>query len=495
MAFKLPDGVDLVWQPQAGSQVTFLTCPIFECLYEGTRGPGKTDALLMDFAQHVGIGLGPDWRGILFRRTYKELADVVAKTKKWFPQIFPSAEFNKQEFTWYFPDGEMLLLRHAKNADDYWSYHGHAYPWIAFEELTNWADDGFYRKMMSCSRSTNPKVPKKFRATCNPFGSGHNWVKRRFRLPYSRGIVIKDAVDHDGHPEPYRVAVHGALSENRILLDADPEYISKLRAAARNRAELAAWLYGRWDIVAGGMFDDVWDVRRHVVDPFDLPASWRIDRSFDWGSSKPFSVGWWAQSDGTDAVRRDGSVLKTVRGDLFRIAEWYGCSPRESNVGLNMLASDIAVGILSREAAFRARGFIRVKPKAGPADSAIWTSENGPSIYSDFAAKGVMWEKADKAPGSRKHGWEAIRKRLLSAIPPWDRPNVEPGTVRPYPWTREEPSLFVFRTCTASLETVPTLPRDDGDPDDVDTDSEDHAGDEWRYRVRASPVTMRQGPM
>jgi Terminase large subunit, T4likevirus-type, N-terminal len=360
--YELPPGTHKAWEPQKGSQVLFLTCPIYEVLYEGTRGPGKTDALLMDFAQHVGTGLGPDWRGILFRRTYKELGDVVAKTQKWFPQIFPGAHFNKVEFTWYFPSGEMLLLRHGKNVDDYWNYHGHAYPWIGWEELTNWADDGLFRKMMSCCRSTNPKVPKKLRSTCNPYGAGHNWVKKRYHLPHGRGIVIKDAVDSEGNREPHRVAIHGSIHENRILLDADPEYITRLRASARNRAELRAWLHGDWGIVAGGMFDDVWEPRIHVLEPFKVPKSWRIDRAFDWGSSKPFSVGWWAQSDGTDYVTQTGKIVRTVRGDLFRIAEWYGCSPRESNVGLNMLAKDIAKG---RAALVRADPQLRQARRGG----------------------------------------------------------------------------------------------------------------------------------
>ena len=287
----LPGNVERVWSPQAGSQELFLSCPIFECLYEGTRGPGKTDALLMDYLQHVGTGLGPDWRGILFRRSHPELADVIAKSQKWFKRIFPGAEFNKVEKTWTFPDGEQLLLRHIQTVDDYWNYHGHAYPWIAWEELTNWADDGAFRKMMSCCRSSNPRVPRKYRATANPYGVGHNWVKRRYRLPGHRGVVIRDARDSEGELEPPRVAIHGHIMENRILLDADPQYISRLRASARNPSELKAWLKGDWDIVAGGMFDDVWAPKRLVLDPFPIPSTWRVDRSFDWGSSRPFSVG------------------------------------------------------------------------------------------------------------------------------------------------------------------------------------------------------------
>lgn len=473
-----PDNVERVWTPQAGSQELFLSCPIYECLYEGTRGPGKTDALLMDFLQHVGTGLGPDWRGILFRRSHPELADVIAKSQKWFKRIFPHAEYNKVEKTWTFPDGEQLLLRHIKVVDDYWNYHGHAYPWIAWEELTNWADDGAYRKMMSCSRSSNPAVPRKYRATCNPYGVGHNWVKRRFRLPSHRGIVIRDARDSEGELEPPRVAIHGHIYENQILLQADPNYVSRLRAAARNPSELRAWLKGDWDIVAGGMFDDVWNPKKLVLDPFPIPSSWRVDRSFDWGSSRPFAVGWWAESDGSTVTLPNGRELKTVRGDLFRIHEWYGCDPKEPNTGLRMTAAEIAKGIKQREAALMANRMIVRPVSPGPADNAIWDSEPGvPSTATDMQANGVAWERSDKSPGSRKQGWLQLRKLL------------EQGQ-KPAP--REEPGIFIFRTCHNWLDLVPVLPRDDKDLDDVDTDAEDHLGDETRYRVRAAKKNVRQ---
>jgi hypothetical protein len=470
--------VEHVWSPQKGSQVIFLTSPIFETLYEGTRGPGKTDALIMDFCQHVGKGFGAEWRGILFRKTYPELGDVVAKCMKWIPLMFPGASFNKSDYTWTFPDGEQLLLRHARVEVDYWRYHGHAYPWIGWEELTNWADDKLYRKMMSCCRSTVPGIPRKYRATCNPYGVGHNWVKRRFKLPSHRGIVRRDCVDADGNPEPPRLVVHGSIIENRILLDADPDYITRLRASARNKAELQAWLYGSWDIVAGGMFDDVWDGQVHVVEPFDVPRSWHVDRSFDWGSSKPFSVGWWAQSDGSDYVRRDGVKVRTVRGDLFRIAEWYGCSPREANTGLHMGAKDIALGIRKREAQMIESGLVPLRVMPGVADASIDDPTGvGPTIRSDMSAAGVRWELADKSPGSRKQGWEQVRKLLRQAL----HVDME-GKALPGP--RELPGMFFFRTCQSAIELLPSMPRDDDDLDDIDTDAEDHVADEVRYRAR-----------
>ena len=87
------------WIAQPGSQVAFLSCPVFECLLQGTRGGGKTDALLMDFAREVGKGYGAAWRGAIFRLTYPQLADVVSKSKRWFHLIFPGAKFNESTYS------------------------------------------------------------------------------------------------------------------------------------------------------------------------------------------------------------------------------------------------------------------------------------------------------------------------------------------------------------------------------------------------------------
>ena len=458
------------WRPQPGSQQAFLSCPIFEALYEGTRGPGKTDALLMDFAQHVGQGFGVHWRGVLFRQTYPQLSDAIAKSKKWFHRLWPGAMYNEAKSTWKWPTGEELLLRHFPKPDSYWDYHGHEYPWIAWEELTSWADDQCFKVMMSCSRSPRPGIPRKYRATTNPYGVGHNWVKARYRLPGMSGRVIREP------GEPPRVAIHGNLSENKILLSADPEYMQKVLAAARNPSEKAAWSDGDWDVIAGGMFDDVYKPAVHLVKPFRIPRNWIVDRSFDWGSSRPFSVGWWAESDGTDIERPDGGILKTVRGDLFRIAEWYGWDGTP-NQGLRMLATEVADGIIEREKMLDIAGRVT----SGPADTSIFDDENGVNIARDMQKRGVKWERADKGPGSRKQGWEQTRKRLKNAEPK------SPGL------PREEPGLFIFSTCEQWRRTVPTLPRDDKDLDDVDTEAEDHIGDEMRYRVRYKRKVLGSG--
>lgn len=789
----------VTWAPQPGSQEAFLSCPITEVLYAGTRGPGKTDALLMDFAQHVGRGFGADWNGIIFRRTFPELKDIINKSRKWFPRIWPNAKFNASQYIWTWATGEMLSFRQFNKPADYWKYHGHcldegevltsqgwvpiehittqmrvmsatsdgqivekpvisttkewfdgdlvrysgrgrymsftpehkiavavgeaghelipyikagrnislrtggwtmpdvassvvvpsffrigtttqdycafmgwylaegwtlkngarksatykcgiaqskaanpekyaviesllrrilpvnictgnngfvwsykecadylrqfggslnkfiprqiiergnsadvraflaayidgdgtrqldrmyghtiskaiadglcelapragysahmtqriranrskvsytvafnprptlnlrsdnrlraprlgvpslkvqsvrvphrgyvycigvqdthsffvrqrgsvwlsgnSYPFIGWEELTTWPTDECFKSMFSCSRSAMPGMPRKIRATTNPYGVGHTWVKSRYRLPVKTGRIIgeiiTDSKDESNQNEPPRVAIHGYLDENQVLLRADPDYKQRLRAAARNPSELKAWLEGSWDIVAGGMVDDVWDAKIHVIEPFKIPSGWIVDRAFDWGSTKPFALQWWAESDGTAAP--NGKVYK--KGTLFLIAQWYGWN-KKPNEGLKMLAVEIARQGLAME---RAMGY---SVQAGPADPSIFSAENGMCIGDDMGRVGMRFVPAEAGPGSRKTGAERLRKYLKASLQS----------------PMEEPGMFIFATCTQWLRTVPVIPRDAKDPEDCDTDAEDHDYDCTRYR-------------
>ncbi len=463
-----------VWQPLPGSQSTFLRCPAYEALYAGNRGPGKSIALLMDFAQDVGRGFGSSWVGVVFRREYKDLDDFVKKAEEWYTKMFPGFKFlrSKSEYMAVWPSGERLRFRHMENEDGYNAFHGHELPWIGWEELTQWPDDVPYKKMMSCSRSSTPGIIPRVRATTNPSGAGHGWVKKRFQLPDGYGKIIRIP------GEMPRMSFRADLDENFILLNNVPNYKATIRQAAPNKSVADAWLYGSWDITTGGMFDDVFERKHHVVPCIEakkIPLSWTVSRSYDHGQSHPFSYQLWLESSG-EPIKIDGVEIGRVRGDLILWKEWYGCSPGDEKIGLRMPSKKIAKGIKDREEDWGISGRVL----DGPADTEIFNKKadrDNRSPADDMEDEGIRWERADKSPGSRKRGYELIRTKLIDAVP-----NKE--------GTREAPGLFVCTDCRQFLEFFPTTPRGTADPDEVPDGYPDHILDSTRYRVSWLPPGM-----
>jgi hypothetical protein len=464
------------WMALPGGQHKFLTCDIFEVLLAGNRGGGKTLTLLFDFASDVGKGYSNNWRGILFRRTYGDLDDVVRKVDAFFPQLFPGFRFlrSKSEYMALWKDGEALLLRSMEDESKYPEYHGQEFPWIGFEELTQWETDKAYKLMFSCCRPTAPGIPTRIRATTNPSGVGHHWVKKRFKLPtsYQKPIRIPG--------ETTRVPIEMKLEENFLLLHTDPDYPKKIKQAASTPAQAEAWLKGSWEITTGGMFDDIWERDIHVIPNIkadQIPKGWRIYRCYDHGQSHPFAVGWFAESNG-EAVKIGGKEYGRVRGDKVMLAEWYGTTGND-NEGLRLSARRIARGILDREEDLG----IGPRVNTGPADTEIWSKDSrgtGRAPVDDMEDIGVLWERADKTPGSRQRGFQMLRTLMEDAKPGPDG-------------TRERPGIFICQGCRYWLEFVPTAPRGTKDPDDLPDKYPDHMCDMTRYFVSwEAPVGWRK---
>jgi hypothetical protein len=423
----------------------FLACPVFECLYEGNRGPGKTDALLMSFAQFVGCGYGAAWRGILFRETYKQLADVVTKTKRWFRLFFPKARFleSNDTYKWVFPGGEELLLRVGVDEDDYWDYHGHEYPWIGFEELTNWRELKFYEMMHSCCRSSHPGMPRMVRATCNPYGRGHQVVKDRFDISddprENAGKIIQDG---DGRQRTY---VHGDMSENTTLLANDPEYVNSIKNT-KDPNRYKAWWLGRWDINIGAFLEGAWDPQKHIVKPFPIPSHWKVWMAMDWGYGKPYAVGWFA---------------KDPEGKTYLFRELYGGAKDEKtgkilpNTGVKESPKTVAQRIKAREFHDERLGLEVSLRLTGPDLFAKGGAQYGvQNVHAQtFRSEGIAFRPWWAGPGSRKAGALLVKQAL------------------------ENDEFAVFATCEHWIRTVPTLEPDPEDPDDVDSESDDHMFD------------------
>jgi hypothetical protein len=447
--------------------------PATELLYGGAAGGGKSH--LMRRAAIQWCRWVPGLQVYLFRREFPDLFKNHMEGPSSFPPLLArDLETGDARIIWHknqirFENGSVIHLCHAQHEKDVLGYQGSEIHVLLIDELTQWTAS-MYRYLRGRVRLGGLRVPAwiahlfpRILCSANPGGVGHTWVKADF-VDFAPEGEIRTAPRKDGGMR--RQFIRSLLEDNPTMLANDPDYADRLEGLG-DPALVRAMRLGDWDIVAGGMFDDVWDRRVHVLPPFRVPVSWRIDRSFDWGSAKPFSVGWWAESDGSPAVMADGMRRHFARGTLVRIAEWYGARPGDPNVGLKLLAVDIADGIREREALWRQAYGWRVHP--GPADASIFDVENGMSIAADMAKRGVRWLAADKSPGTRKTGAEALRRRLTAAAR-------QP---------REEPGLFVSHACVDWIRTVPVLPRDTRLTDDVDTKAEDHAYDETRYRLLA----------
>src|SRR5215475_10197257 len=326
----------LVWAPQPGPQTEAIQADwCDELFYGGAAGGGKSDYLLGDFLQDVPT-YGRHWQGILFRRTYNELEDLIRRSREIYTGA--GASWHEQAKTWTWPNGASLRMRYIERDTDATRYQGHQYTWIGWDELTQWPTDYGYRFLRGRLRSAHAVPTKRIRAAANPGGVGHHWVKAYFVDPAPGGYTPID----DPVVKSRRMFVPARLRDNKILLASDPSYADRLKGLSSD-AMVRAWLEGDWTVVEGAYFD-CWRYERHVVDPFKVPLEWARFRSMDWGSARPFSVGWWAvASDEFHAGKR-----RIPRGCLVRYREWYGATS-VNNVGLKMTAEQVASGIVERE--------------------------------------------------------------------------------------------------------------------------------------------------
>lgn len=443
-----------IWAPQPGPQTALLQCPVFEVFFGGARGGGKTEGSIGDWLQHSSL-YGEAAVGIFVRRKFKQLAEVIARTKQLFPKL--GGKYHEQKAEWTMANGARLKFVYLERDSDAEEYQGHSYTRIYVEETTNFPSPAPIDMLRATLRSP-AGVPCGMRLTGNPGGPGHNWVKERYITPCPTGYKI--LTEELEFKDPYSGEITTVLSErvyipskvwdNRLLLQNDPGYLARL-AKSGSESLVKAWLAGDWDIIQGAFFDE-WNPEVHVLDtnlilPLIHPR-WLKFRAFDWGSAKPFSCGWYTLW---------GEETKLIpKGALVKYHEWYGA--KSANVGLKMDAGLVAEGIMDRE-----RKMGRVV-NYGTADPAIFIRNGGPSIAEMMAVKGCTWGNADN---KRVPGWEALRHRLVG--------------------DNGRPMIYFLDACVDSIRTIPILQHDETNIEDVDTDGEDHAGDETRYACMSRP--------
>lgn len=447
----------VIWAPQP-RQAALMARFEDEALYGGAAGGGKSDCALAEALRQVHI---PYYRGLILRKTFPQLTELMDRSTELYTRACRGAKLNESKHVWTFPSGAKIYFGSMQYTKDRTNYQGKRYDFIDFDELTQFLWDE-YSYMFSRNRPNGPGTRCYIRAQANPGGVGHGWVKERFITAGKPMETIWERVKirhPDGHEESRwksRIFVPSSVFDNKILLQNDPDYLTRL--AAMPERERNALLYGDWDTFSGQVFTE-WRndgshysdrINTHVISPFLVPETWSIWCAMDWGYARPFSVGWYA----VDHDRR-----------LYRIREFYGCTGTP-NEGLRLEPSDVARRIKKIEGEdpnLRGRTIRRV------GDPAIWGSQGSESVGALMERQRVYFEKGDNA---RLDGKMQVHHRLS-----FDERGV--------------PMLYVFSTCRHFIRTVPNLVYDEQDVEDVDTGGEDHIYDELRYVCMKNPIAPR----
>lgn len=417
-------------------------------LYGGAVFGGKSDFLLGDFAQDVPGAYGKHWHGVLFRKNYPQLEDLISRSKEIYPAWFPGVEWKEGKRTWQWPNGATLRMRFIESDDDWMEYWGHAFTWIGWDELGNWASSVPYMRLKARLRCASASIPNmRIRSSANPGGPGHHWVRSYFRIDqYPLGGEVFDAPDDSG---TRRLFVKARLTDNRIGIANDPGYPRRLEGLGSVQF-VRALKDGDWTIIAGAYFPEFCE-QTHIVPPVEIPEYWPRIRAMDWGSAKPFCVLWLAVSDGT--------LPQFPRGALVCYREWYGWSG-EPNVGCRLTAPEVGEGIMQQE-----RG---EKIADEVLDPSAFARDGGPSIAERID---LGFRRADNARVGRlgaMGGWDQVRERLKG--------------------DGERPMLYFFSTCVHIIRTLPALQHDKHRAEDVDSEGEDHAPDALRYGCMSRPM-------
>ena len=443
--FDVEYAQSVVFQPNPGPQTQYLASSEREVLYGGAAGGGKSYATLADPLRNLN---SQDFSGLLVRHTTEELRELIQKSQELYPKAIPNIKWSERKSQWTTPRGGTLWMSYLDRDTDVMRYQGQAFNYVAFDELTQWNSPYSWNYMRSRLRSANKDLGLYMRATTNPGGPGHSWVKKMFIDPAKPNTpfwatdietseVLKFPQGHSkaGQPLFKRRFIPASLFDNPYLAESGDYEAMLLSLPEHQRKQL---LEGNWDVNEGAAFPE-FNRKIHVTDPYDIPKSWTRFRSCDYGYGSYTGVVWLA-------------VSPTEQLIVYR--ELY-CS--------RVTATDLADMILDAEQDDNIR--------YGVLDSSLWhkRGDTGPSLAEQMNQKGLRWRPSDRSKGSRVAGKNELHRRL----------QVDEFT--------EEPRLVFFSSCNNMIAQLPGLPLSKNNPEDVDTNAEDHLYDALRYGIMTRP--------
>lgn len=270
----------------------------------------------------------------------------------------------------------------------------------------------------------------------NPGGISHAWHRDRFVKQTNNGEYVADIdeTDSKGRGRVRSVAFVPALVGDNPFID--PDYVSNL-VAISDPVRRAQYLDGDWSVFGGQFFSEF---RRdlHVVEPFKIPESWTRFGGYDWGFGAP-------------ACLLAAAVDEDRRVHVYRELYQEGLTaPAQARI-------------------YQSWGerldFIS-------ADPSIWR-DTGVGVPISRQLMDAGMKPLRKASNARVDGWNRVREYLA----------VDP--------VLGAPRVVIHSNCENLIRTLPELPRDKNKPEDLDTRSEDHAADAFRYLLMTRPRLAR----
>ncbi len=411
----------------------------------GARGPGKSHVVLsqtaLDDCQRVA-GL----KCLFLRQTgvaaKESFDDLVAKV------ISGHVEYRKTATSLKFPNGSRIILGGFKDDRDIDKYIGIEYDIIIVEELNQLSQER-YEKLRGSLRTSKPNWRPRMYTSFNPGGKGHSFVKDRYVIPYRENTQT----DTRFIPSTYLDNIH-----------LNSEYIGYLEGLQGDIGK--AWREGEWDLFSGQYFSE-WRYEKHVVEPFAIPDTWPKFRSID--------------PSGRDGITSCHWYALDSDGRVWCYREYYWNPKRDGVEGRDYDEHAQAIAKLSRD-----KNDIEEAYKYSIIDTAAFAkagfSETAVEIFNRNGVTGIL-----PAAKERVIGWNAVHSYLR-----WKEKDFEDEddsgkimSARSY----QQPKIKFFKTCVNIIRTIPLLQHDEKNPEDLDSDGEDHAADELRYFLR----TLRDG--
>jgi len=366
-------------------------------------------------------------------------------------------------------NGAKIFLNHCQHEKDRFKYQGPEIHLLLIDELTHFTDV-IYRFLRNRVRMP-PLIPDiakqifspdftlpKIICGSNPGNVGHSFVKQTFidntapfeirRMPREEGGMLRQYIP-------------ALLEDNPSLLERDPDY--EMRLEGLGSPDLVkAMRYGLWDITAGAALEKL---RRdkHMIRDFEVPREWTKFMVIDWGSSKPFAVGWFCvvEDDMILKAKDDWKERLIPKGALIMYREYYGWNGK-ANEGCRLESVVVAKQILDMEEDHGEEMDYRV------GDSAMWAEHDGPSVQQkmyDGTGGRFLMEQSRKG---RIGNFEEVRARIAG--------------------DDDGPMFYATVGCKHFWRTVPDLQLDERHPEKgPDTEQEDHIYDLLQYSCASRP--------